>query len=665
MNRLLVLLPLFLGASTVLAAAESDSDELQQLMALLDEQTEIATKTKLNADYVPGLVTVLHGDDLANRGVRTVWEALALVPGIELSIEETGRKQIVVRGVGRTYASGNVKLLLNNVSMNSAQNGMADPVFNIPVQQVERIEVIRGPGSAIHGEYAFAGVVNVITRSGEQALFTSLAKNNGYTVGGNITQQAEDGSWRVNLNLAASGSDGATVNSGPDAIYSTFPTLTYSPGPTNEMADYQAALFNFTHGDFDFKLQWSENGYGDHFGINNELPPPTKNIVSRYSFTTAEAQQTFRPGDKLVGHVTIGWQESRETKDDLFAYQWGLGEPDIIVDLSYGEERLYGGVDLIWKGIQSHTLFAELTKSYIHVNEAWQKYNIDINTGLPSSDMFDWGDYKISKDKSRHIGSLTLQDEYNASDRLTITTGLRYDTYSDVGDSINPRLAAVWQLDRNQTLKAQYARAFRPSSFYELGGSVSSIDPATVDSLELAHIYRTPNITTRAVLFGSSIDNLVVFDETVALGYSSIEAETMGLELELEKRLSRQFKVAGDVSYVDTYDVSTGEQLAFSSSWLGNLGLFYQLRPQLLTNLQLRYVGLRNRESSDSRSALESYSSVDATISHLNLVPGMTLRAGVKNMFDQDIRYPAPVNTYVGDYPRPGQQWWVDLNYSF
>ena len=109
-----------LASETFAAQLELPTDEqveLQQLLALLEEQTTIATKTRLNSDYVPGMVTVLHGDKLEGTGAHTVWEALARVPGIELSIEETGRKQIVVRGIGRTYASGNIKIMLNGVAM--------------------------------------------------------------------------------------------------------------------------------------------------------------------------------------------------------------------------------------------------------------------------------------------------------------------------------------------------------------------------------------------------------------------------------------------------------------------------------------------------------------------------------------------------------------------
>jgi outer membrane receptor for ferrienterochelin and colicins len=665
------LLLLALGATTAAAANEAnEADELQQLMVLLDEQTEIATKTRLNADFVPGLVTVLRGDELINRGVRTVWEALALVPGIELSIEETGRRQVVVRGVGRTYASGNVKLLLNNVSLNAAQNGLADPLFNMPLQQVERIEVIRGPGSAVHGEYAFSGVVNVITRSANSSLFTSLANDGGYGVGGNFSREAADGRWRMNLNLAASGGEGAAVRAGPDLLYPDDAALSYAPGPTNEKAEYRAALFDLNYADLALSLQWLENGMGEHFGINSELPPPQERIVTRYRFATVQAQQAFRPATGVSGHITLGWQENRETKDELFVdpgvyWSGDFADPDIVLDSSYGEERLYGGVDLTWKAGARHTLFAELALAQVEVDEGWMRLNLDPQSWLPSATMFEY-DYLISEGKTRRISSLTLQDEFRANGQFTLTSGLRYDSYSDVGDSLNPRLAAVWQLNRNHILKGQYAHAFRPSSFYELGGSVTGLAPATIDSTELAYIYRQADTVARAVLFGSDIDNLVVFvDDGGYLGFDSIKAQLRGVELELEQQLSRRFKLAGDLSYVDTYDLSSGKQLAFSSNWLANVGLSFQPRPKLMGTLQWRYVGARNRQAGDTRPALQPYSSMDASVGRLALLPGLDLRAGVKNMFAQAVRYPAPMNTYDDDYPRAGRQWWMELNYSF
>ncbi|MFT5369233.1 MAG: hypothetical protein ACI8V2_004207 [Candidatus Latescibacterota bacterium] len=63
-------------------AQNEDLAELEELMQILDEETTVATKTKLNSDYVPGMVTVLQGRDLEALGIATVWEALSLVPGM-------------------------------------------------------------------------------------------------------------------------------------------------------------------------------------------------------------------------------------------------------------------------------------------------------------------------------------------------------------------------------------------------------------------------------------------------------------------------------------------------------------------------------------------------------------------------------------------------------
>ncbi len=90
-------------------------------MRLLDEETQLATKRRTNIDYLPGMISVLSGEEMLVRGARTVWEALALVPGISQGMEFTGERQVLARGVEHGYASGQVKILLDGQSMNSAK----------------------------------------------------------------------------------------------------------------------------------------------------------------------------------------------------------------------------------------------------------------------------------------------------------------------------------------------------------------------------------------------------------------------------------------------------------------------------------------------------------------------------------------------------------------
>ena len=165
-------------------AGEPDTDEARDLLALLGNQTELATKTGMNADFIPGMVTILSGSDMLTRGARTVWEAVSLVPGISQGIEATGERLLLSRGAGHGYASGNIKILLDGMSMNSTLSATANPVLNLPIEQVERIEAIRGPGSSVYGEYAYIGVVNVITRRRERTLHLQGAQEADYGAGG-------------------------------------------------------------------------------------------------------------------------------------------------------------------------------------------------------------------------------------------------------------------------------------------------------------------------------------------------------------------------------------------------------------------------------------------------------------------------------------------------
>jgi iron complex outermembrane receptor protein len=100
--------------------SDADEEEFTRLIQFIDKYTEIATKTRLNVDFVPGMVTVLRGEELKVRGINNVWEAMSLVPGMDISINNMGLRDVLVRGIGNTISSGNLKIQLNGISMNSA-----------------------------------------------------------------------------------------------------------------------------------------------------------------------------------------------------------------------------------------------------------------------------------------------------------------------------------------------------------------------------------------------------------------------------------------------------------------------------------------------------------------------------------------------------------------
>jgi iron complex outermembrane receptor protein len=127
----------------------------------------IATKHKTPISKAPGIATVITSKQIKQMGFRTLVDILKLVPGFYISMDETGEREIAVRGV-LDDASQKIKILIDGHSINDVWRGGATWNFDdLVVENIKRIEVIRGPGSALYGQNAFLAVVNIITKDTE------------------------------------------------------------------------------------------------------------------------------------------------------------------------------------------------------------------------------------------------------------------------------------------------------------------------------------------------------------------------------------------------------------------------------------------------------------------------------------------------------------------
>ena len=132
-------------------ARAADEDEAE-LLAVLKQETDIATKTRMNSDFVPGIVSILDGDRLRALGARTVWDAMSYVPGVQPMLDGTATPEVAVRGIPFPFNSGSIQILLNSVPIARASAGLNASVLLLPLVQVERVEFIRGPGSVLYGD---------------------------------------------------------------------------------------------------------------------------------------------------------------------------------------------------------------------------------------------------------------------------------------------------------------------------------------------------------------------------------------------------------------------------------------------------------------------------------------------------------------------------------
>ena len=642
------------------------ADELEQLLRLLDQQTTLATRTRLNADFVPGMLSVLGAEQLHRRGFRTVWEALASLPGVTTSMDETGMRSLAVRGIGELFEPSKIKLLLNGVAVNASASATTGTLYDTPVEQVERIEFIHGPGSAIHGEFAYAGVLNVVTRKQGQGYAVGVDSESGANFSALYSHGSEDSDFEASFSFAASETDGEDIDSGRDGSVNGNPT--YAPGPINNKRDFVSAIAGLRFGEFEAIAQLQQSNRGDHFGSNQLLPPDERQTVISETTVSLALSKPFRAGENFHGRWSLAALQNESEKNQLFlgvaeAFN-GLGtEDDIYADSLLTEQRFEASLSLR-RSLGDHQLYAELGAAEVRVTESEQFINLDPVSELPSPTVNEFP-RPVDDSAERRALSLVLQDEYAVDERLTLTGGLRFDDYEDIGSNLSPRIALVWRRSDNHVFKTQLARAFRPPSLIETGGSIgASIDPETNDTLEFGYIFHAPELVLRNTLYYTQLDDLIVFQDFAPRGYRNRGSfDLWGYEFETEKSFDNRFKLSASLSLQDYI----GDELPGFAPWMLKVGGEYRLFSLTSLHLQLNLVSSREREDGDPRSDLGQNNQADIILRRQNLlgIDGLGLRLGVANLFDERLEHPAPADTYSRDYPySDGSTLWAQIFYQ-
>lgn len=671
MNGAKISIPLILllaSAASGGAGAQdgSEQDELNQFMDLLEQQTTLATQTRINADFVPGIISVLSYEQMQRRGFRTLWEALATLPGVKATLSETGMRSITVRGVGGLFEASKVKLLMNGKSLNASASATTGTIYDTPVEQIERVELIRGPGSAIHGEFAYAGVLNVITRKQGAQYSAGADSDRGADIAALYSYAKPGDDFTASVNFAARGTRGQDIDSGADA--SPPGVAGYSPGPINNKRDFVSAIVSVDSGSLSALLQLQQGNRGDYFGTSNLLPPDERQTVISDSVLSADISQHFRANERLQGDWSLNLLRNSTEQNQLFLgtaeNYGGLGsEDDIAADTRLDEQRIEGRLRLLYS-LERHDLLGELVLTDLEVTDSKRAINLDPGTLLPSDNM---NEFPVPVDESdgRRSYSLVLQDEFRIDDRTTLTSGLRYDNYEDIGSNLSPRISLVWRKSKSQIFKAQLARAFSPPSLIETNGSIKpSIDPETNDTVEFEYIYQHGGLVTRNTLYYSKLDNLIVFQDFAPFGYVNVGPFSVrGYELEVEQAIARDWNLVGSLSLQDY----VGDELPGAAPWMFKLGAEYELRALTTLHLQLNSIAARERTTGDTRDDFEQTNQLDLALRSRNLFGqgGLDIRAGINNLLDEELKNPSPADTYPGDYPySSGATFWLQLSYQ-
>ena len=276
---------------------------------------------------------------------------------------------------------------------------------------------------------------------------------------------------------------------------------------------------------------------------------------------------------------------------------------------------------------------------------------------------------------SRSIWSLALQDEWQVAQNWQLTTGVRFDHYSDFGATVNPRLALVWDINEQLTSKLLYGRAFRAPNFSELGNNNNPVlignpdlDPETINTLELAFDYRPyQSLRTALNLYYYSIEDLI---QPEPVGQSKFKAENsgnheaFGLEFEWNWQLHEQFFFSGNYAWVNARDKNAGQAVAGVPEQQLYVAALWEFMPRWTLQSQLKWIGKRTNPAGDNRKNLEDYETVDITLRGQKILGHINLQASVRNVFNKHAREPA-VAALPDNIPTPGRSFYFEASVYF
>jgi outer membrane receptor for ferrienterochelin and colicins len=602
------------GAQSASAAADP---ELAALLAVLQEETSVATKTRLNSDFVPGLVTVLHGDELLSMGAETVWDALSMVPGLYAVRDRGGTPSVIVRGTEFPFNSGNVKVLVNGVALSREAAGINGIVLQIPLQQVERIEVIRGPGSVVYGDFAFMGLVNVVTR--QKGIHLHARYGGDHARSGGVHAAGKVGAWEMGLTAA---------------------------GLTNDEAPFAEP-----------NLGEEDRAWGSAFLRRGGLSLTAQGI--RRGWTSAAPGQTGTRNEQE--HWAVDGRYGRDLGSGLrLEARAAYKDNRFATNTTFDGDDLDLGLD-IHGSRGRHSWLAGVGYNHGRIHEAVQR--LMTPPGQPPRT-------RSIADASRNVWSATLQDRFDVSDALSLTAGARFDDYSDVGDRrITPRAAIVWRVSEKNILKVQHAEGFRAPAFFELyaGGTANQDLGFEVNATtELNYVHRRPRMVARATLFRSRLRNMTFVGPPPGTLFESVKAgNAHGAEVELEQQIGSRLKVLANVSWVDQEDnrnpTQTMRRSPAGAEWLGNLGVLFRPLHATVLSARWNHVG-----RSGATAETGGYDLVDiAATRHDIFGSGLQVRAGAKNVVDADVRYIGVRpngDLDIGHFPR--RTFWIQVAWS-
>jgi vitamin B12 transporter len=597
-----------------------------------------ATRSPLTTERAPASVTVLTGAELRREGITTVSDALRQVPGLALA--QTGSYGAMTSLFIRGGESKFTKVLVDGVPVNDA--GGAFDFSSLTTDNLERIEIVRGPASVLYGSDAVAGVVQLFTRRGTGGLHGELSARGGGFGSYDAEGSAHGGSEALSYSLGA----GKHATNGYQAFNSGFANKTAS------------ALLRASRGAVDGGVSLRLTDIAFHFPTDGSGQVVDSNAVRREDRLAVGLDAGTKLGSLASVRLALASLDAHGVTDnqpdspgDSLGYYYSTadrsrrrsGDLRVDVALTDGARLTVGG----------------------QVEREWQASETQSNFGPTPADPH-------ARRTSGVYGQLLVQP----ADRSTLTVGGRLEHNERFGDFFTYRAGTSVQLREGTRLRASVGTAFREPSFLENYGSAFVIGSA---DLKPEHSFSVDGGVEQAIADWATVSATYFansFRDLIDYRYSATEpnyfnlARTRASGVELEARVNvADFHGDAAATYLDTRVVDPGTSQASTAIFAPSErllrrpmhtltgGVGYR-NPQGSLDLRATRVGPRDDvyfapDFSSKRVTLPAYVRTDLA-AELSLLRAVTRGAAaatlrVENLFD--VRY-SDVAGYNYDFSR-------------
>jgi vitamin B12 transporter len=567
----------------------------------LEEVVVTATRTPQRPEEIAASVTVLRGEDLERRQVRMIAEVLREVPGV--TVVQTGgpggTTSVFLRGAG----SNQTLVLIDGVKVNSPTTGTTD-WSNLTAENIDRIEIIRGPQSTLYGSEAMGGVIQIFTKRGRGKPEGAVGLEAGSfkTFRERASVRGETGPLDYSLSVSRWDTEGisrANEKNG-NAERDGYQNTTFSARMGLSFAGDGRADLTMRHLRARAEL--------DGFGLTG--PVDDLNFLQR----TRETLLALNVSKPLIR----GWEQTLHLS--TFLSRQEFTDPDTVFNNAVFDTKTHR---LDWQHNFTLTSWSLLTVGYEYLRQEGE------NAG--------------NFDASQTTQAVYAQNQFRWGDRAFLNLGLRYTDNNRFGDHVNGKTELAYLLRESGTkLRAAYGTGFRAPSLNDLyfpGFGNPDLKPEENRSFE-AGVDQELGKGNRLglTLFHQRFDNLIAFVVDPVTGafrpINVAKARSRGLEVSADAVPHPALRLRAIYTFNEAEDEETGVQLARRPRHRGSFLTIWTPHPAWELTGSLLYVGGRF-SGSKGTDPLEAHTLVNLMGSY-QVSKAIRVFAKIENLFDRE-----------------------------